>query len=71
MAMTANHAFGSCRMSADPKRGPVEPEGKVRGVDGLWVCDTSIFPSPSAVNPQATCMALSDVISRRIAELPA
>ena len=71
MAMTANHAFGSCRMSADPKRGPVDPEGKVRGVDGLFVCDTSIFPSPSAVNPQATCMALSDVISRRIAELPA
>lgn len=69
MTMTGNHAFCSCRMSADPSRGPVDPEGRVRGVDGLWVTDTSIFPSGSAVNPQATCMALSDVISRRVAEL--
>jgi choline dehydrogenase-like flavoprotein len=68
--MTANHVFGSCRMSADPKRGPVDPTGKVRGVDGLWVVDTSIFPSGSAVNPQATCMALSDLLTRRLAELP-
>ncbi|MFT5993885.1 MAG: choline dehydrogenase-like flavoprotein, partial [Bradymonadia bacterium] len=37
--------------------------------EGLWLCDASIFPSPSAVNPQATVMALSDVISRRAAEL--
>jgi len=67
--MTANHLFGSCRMSADPRRGPLDPEGRVRGVDGLWVCDASVFPSPSAVNPQATVMALADIISRRAAEV--
>jgi choline dehydrogenase-like flavoprotein len=65
--MTANHVFGSCRMSADPRRGPVDPQGRVRGVEGLYVCDGSLFPSPSAVNPQATIMALADLISRRIA----
>jgi choline dehydrogenase-like flavoprotein len=32
--------------------------------------DTSIFPSPSAVNPQATVMAMSEVLTRKIAELP-
>ena len=69
--MTGNHVFGSCRMSADPKRGPVDPDGKVRGVEGLYVVDSSVFPSPSAVNPQATVMALSDVISRRLAGLEA
>jgi choline dehydrogenase-like flavoprotein len=69
--MTANHVFGSCRMSADPKRGPVDPEGRVRGVDGLWVVDTSVFPSGSAVNPQATCMAVADVLTRRIGDLAA
>ncbi|MCB9730826.1 MAG: GMC family oxidoreductase [Deltaproteobacteria bacterium] len=67
--MTANHVFGSCRMSADPRRGPVDPEGRVRGVDGLWVVDTSVFPSGSAVNPQATCMAVSDLLTRRIGGL--
>jgi choline dehydrogenase-like flavoprotein len=65
--MTANHVFGSCRMSADPRRGPVDPSGRVRGVEGLFVCDGSVFPSPSAVNPQATIMALADLISRQIA----
>ena len=71
ITMTANHTFGSCRMSADPRRGPVDPYGKVYGVDGLWLSDASVFPSPSAVNPQATVMALADLISRRVAGLDA
>jgi choline dehydrogenase-like flavoprotein len=41
----------------------------VRGIEGVYVVDASIFPSPSAVNPQATIMALSDVITRRIGDL--
>lgn len=69
--MTFNHMFGSCRMSADPKRGPVDPEGRLRGVDGVWVADASLFPGPSAVNPQATIMALSDLVSRGIAGVAA
>jgi choline dehydrogenase-like flavoprotein len=68
--MTFNHMFGSCRMSGDPKRGPVDASGALRGVSGVWVTDASIFPGPSAVNPQATIMALADVISRRVAGLP-
>lgn len=69
VTMTANHMFGSCRMSADPGRGVVDEQGRVNGVQGLWLADASIFPSPSAVNPQATVMALSDLISRRIGDL--
>ncbi|MHB8872176.1 MAG: GMC family oxidoreductase N-terminal domain-containing protein [Myxococcaceae bacterium] len=68
LQMTMNHVFGSCRMSADAS-GTVDENGKVKGLEGLYLCDGSIFPSPSAVNPQATIMALSDVISRRLAEL--
>lgn len=67
--MTANHVFGSCRMSVDPKRGAVDPFGNVFGVEGVTICDASVFPSPSAVNPQSTIMALSDLFSRRIADL--
>lgn len=69
--MTFNHMFGSCRMSADPKRGPVDLEGRLRGVEGVWVADASLFPGPSSVNPQATIMALSDLVSRRIGDLAA
>jgi len=68
LQMSATHVFGSCRMS--PKDGVVDEHGRVRDVEGLYLVDASIFPSSSAVNPQATIMALSDVISRRIAEEP-
>lgn len=71
IGMTGNHVFSSVRMSASADRGPVDPEGRVRDVEGLWVADSSVFPGPSAVNPQATVMALADVISRRLAGLEA
>ena len=38
-------------------------------MEGLYLCDGSVFPSPSAVNPQATIMALADLTSRRLGEL--
>ena len=69
LTMTLNHTFGSCRMTRDDS-GPVEPDGQVRGIESLYICDASVFPSPSAVNPQATIMALSDITSRRLADLP-
>jgi choline dehydrogenase-like flavoprotein len=69
LQMTMNHIFGSCPMSARPDRGVVDERGRVRGTEGLYICDGSIFPSPSGVNPQATIMALSDIISRNLAEL--
>lgn len=70
LPMTANHIFGSCPMSGDPSRGATDPRGKVRGLEGLYIADASLFPSPSAVNPQATIMGLSDIVSRQVAELP-
>jgi choline dehydrogenase-like flavoprotein len=55
-------------MTADDS-GPVDSDGKLRGLEGLYICDASVFPSPSAVNPQATIMALSDITSRKLGEL--
>lgn len=69
MNMTANHSFGTCRMGADPSDSAVDADGRVRGVEGVHLADACIFPSPSAVNPQATIMALADILSRRWAEL--
>ncbi len=67
-AATMNHMFGSCRMGLDAKEFPVDLTGRVRGTEGIYITDASIFPSPSAVNPQATIMALSELISRRLAD---
>ncbi len=68
LTMTMNHTFGSCRMS-ERDSGAVDGQGRVKGLDGLYVVDASIFPSPSAVNPQATIMALADIHTRRLGEL--
>lgn len=68
LPMTGNHIFCSVRMTADPKT-PVDLDGRVRGVEGVWVADASVLPSPTAVNPQATIMAMADLITRPVAGL--
>ncbi|KAI1131550.1 GMC oxidoreductase [Nemania abortiva] len=60
------HQMGSCRMSAKPQDGVVDPKGKVWGIENLYVADASVFPSASGVNPMITNMAIADYISRGI-----
>lgn len=62
------HQMGTCRMSSAEKGGVVDPTGKVWGTEGLYVADASVFPSASGVNPMVTNMAISDWISRGVAE---
>lgn len=62
------HQMGTCRMSKVEKEGVVDPTGRVWGTEGLYVADASVFPSASGVNPMVTNMAISDWISRGIAE---
>ncbi|CAI4219504.1 unnamed protein product [Parascedosporium putredinis] len=65
---TSAHQMGTCRMSADPSRGVVDPRGEVWGCDGLYVADASTFPSASGVNPMVTNMAISDYIASNVVE---
>ncbi|KAI1306359.1 long chain fatty alcohol oxidase [Xylaria venustula] len=62
------HQMGSCRMSARPQDGVVDPQGKVWGTQNLYVADASVFPSASGVNPMITNMAIADYISRGISK---
>ena len=62
------HIMGSCRMATTSRSGVVDPKGKVWGTEGLYVSDASVFPSASGVNPMVTNMAISDWISRGIAQ---
>ena len=49
---TAIHACGTCKMGPSPADGNVVNQyGRVHGVTGLRVADTSIFPSPRAAAP--------------------
>lgn len=57
--VAAFHPTGTARMGVDPQSTPVDPHGRLRGVDGVWVADASVLPTCSEVNPQVTIMALA------------
>jgi choline dehydrogenase-like flavoprotein len=61
------HQMGTCRMGAAPKQSVANPEGAVWGVKGLWIGDSSAFPSASGVNPMITVMSLANWIAKGIA----
>ena len=49
---TVYHPSGTCRMgAADDDLAVVDPELRVRGIEGLSIADGSIFPSMPTVNP--------------------
>ena len=56
MAGTA-HALGSMVTGSDPASTVVDPNGKVHGMQGLYVGDGSVLPRSSRVNPALTIYA--------------
>jgi 5-(hydroxymethyl)furfural/furfural oxidase len=67
-AADIQHAAGTCRMTAheDP-RGVVDPDLRVRGVEGLRVADASIMPSDCRANLHFTCVMIGEMAARRMA----
>lgn len=63
----ASHPMGTCRMSAQPEDGVVDPWGRVWGWDNLHVADASLFPTSLGVNPQVTVMALGLMVGHHLA----
>jgi choline dehydrogenase len=61
-ASSAYHPVGTCRMGADDGS-VVDPELRVRGVDGLRVVDASVIPSCVAANAQASVIAVAEKAS--------
>lgn len=53
------HPSGTAAAGSDPARHPVDPEGRLRGIEGVWVADGSVLPSCPGVNPQVSIMAMA------------
>ena len=53
------HQMGSCRIGTRPRDSVARPDGRVWGVEGLYVTDASAFPTASGVNPMLSIMALA------------
>ena len=54
-----NHQMGTTRMSDTPSKGVVDKEGRVHGVENLYVAGSSVFPTSGAANPTLTIVALA------------
>jgi len=54
-----NHHMGTTRMSDDPKRGVVDRNSRVHGMDNLYVAGSSVFPTCGSANPTLTIVALT------------
>jgi choline dehydrogenase-like flavoprotein len=53
------HQMSSARMGTDPTTSVAKPTGELHDVAGVWIGDTSAFPTALGVNPMVTCMALA------------
>lgn len=56
------HQMGTCRMGTSYTHDVVSPEGKVWGVNGVYVVDASVFPKSSGANPMVSILAISDYL---------
>jgi choline dehydrogenase-like flavoprotein len=63
----ATHLFGGARMGADPRTSVVGLDFQTHEARGLYVVDSSVFPTNLGVNPQHSIMAMSRLAATRLA----
>jgi len=51
------HHMGTTRMALAAKDGVVDTDGKMFGLDNLYIAGSSIFPTSGCANPTFTLMA--------------
>ncbi|HSP36941.1 MAG TPA: GMC family oxidoreductase [Frankiaceae bacterium] len=59
IAVFSAHQMGSAHIGTDPASSVTRPTGELHDTPGVWIGDTSEFPSCSGENPMVSCMSLA------------
>lgn len=62
------HQMGSCRMGVNPKSSVVNPIGETWEIEGLYIADSSVFPTALGVNPMVTIQAIAYCTAQSVLE---
>ena len=60
------HQMGTARIHPNPSEGVVDLNGKVHGLENVYITDSSTFPRCSGVNPMITIQAMSHFLASKI-----
>ena len=64
--LNAHHHAGTTRMGLNQQDGVVDPQGRVFGLDNLYVAGASVFPSAGFANPTLTIVAMATRLARGV-----
>lgn len=64
----AAHLFGTAVMGRSPHHSVVRPDGRLHDLPGLYVIDSSVFPTNLGVNPQHSICAVAWLAAENVAE---
>ena len=66
---SSRHVSGTCRIGPDGDAMAVtDQQCRVRGVDGLWVADSSIMPQVTRANTNATAIMIGERVAEWVAQ---
>jgi choline dehydrogenase-like flavoprotein len=65
--MIASHMFGTARMGTQPDEAVVGGDFRHHKVAGLYIADSSVFPTNTGVNPMLSIVALATLCGKRVA----
>lgn len=65
------HHMGTTRMHVDPRKGIVDPDCRIHGLQNIFVAGSSVFPTCGYANPTLTIVALSLRLADHLSSLMA
>ena len=66
MLLGSAHQMGTARIHPDPNEGVVDLNGKVHGLNNVYIVDASTFPRCSGVNPMISIQSMSHFLMSKI-----